>query len=243
MKQNHTVISVDFWNTLVKAETNGEKRHRVRMEALQIIARRYRPDITIKEIESAQEKVNQTYDKIWFEEHRTPSTFELISSLCREINITPAEQEVKDLSTIFQESIYDGPPDLADHVTEVIPELAEHYPMAIISDTMYSTGRVLREFLKERNLYDYFEVFVFSDETGYSKPNVKAFKTVLKETKANAKHSFHIGDIHNTDIIGAKNAGMKSILYTGASDVYKDVSNADYIVDNWLDIKALLLKT
>jgi len=243
VKVDHSVVSIDFWNTLVKAETNGETRQRVRMEALLFIANRYRPELTEEMVRVEQKTVNKEYDKIWLENHRTPSTFELLSSLFKRLDIQPNDQEIKDLSKIFQESIFDGPPELADHVTDVIPELADRYPLAIISDTMYSPGRVLREYLRERNLFQYFDTFVFSDETGYSKPNVKAFQTVLNNANANAEKSYHIGDIQLTDIIGAKLAGMKSILYTGVSDFYKNNSDADYIFDNWLDIKTLLLNS
>lgn len=243
MNKQHSVVSIDFWNTIVKAETNGEVRQRVRMEALQFIARKYRTDITPEIIKKVQSDVNADYDKMWLEEHRTPSTSELLTALFRRLNIQPTRQEMRDLAKIVQESIYDGPPDLADHIKEVIPELAQHYPLAIISDTMYSPGRILREYLRERDLIQYFDLCVFSDETGYSKPNVKAFKKVLEHTNAQAENSYHIGDIHLTDIIGAQNAGMKSILYTGVSETFKDTSDADYITDNWLDIQTLLLNS
>ncbi len=241
MKKNNAVISIDFWNTLVKAHTNGEKRHTVRMEALARIAKHHNISLSKEEILEAHKSASRLFDDIWFKQQRTLTTRELIDLILMSLHINPSTGEMDELIITFQESLHAGPPDLADHISEVLPELAERYKIALISDTMYSPGRVLRDYLKTRNLYHYFDTFVFSDEVGYSKPNIKAFQTVLSSTKSTPEYSYHIGDIQDTDIKGAKTAGMKAILYVGISDTYKASNNADYVIDDWNEIRTLLL--
>lgn len=241
MKKDKSVVSIDFWNTLVKANTNGDKRHSIRMNTMLDIVKRYRQDVTIEDLDEAHRQASRTFDKIWYGQQRTLTTEELIDQIFKELDIIPSIGEMDELILTFQESLYAGPPELADHISEVLPDLAGKYRLALISDTMYSPGRVLREYLKSKNLYDYFDVFVFSDEVGYSKPNIRAFQTVLDATHAIPKNSYHIGDIQDTDIQGAKTAGMNAILYTGVSQASKKNTNADYVMDNWCDIRSLLL--
>lgn len=241
MKKNNAVISIDFWNTLVKAQTNGEKRHAVRMEALTRIAKHHNISISEDDISEAHRSASRLFDDIWYGQQRTLTTRELIDRILTSLKINPSTGEMDELVITFQESLHAGPPELADHVSKVLPELAERYKIALISDTMYSPGRVLRDYLKSRNLYQYFGTFVFSDEVGYSKPNIKAFQTVLNSAKATPEYSYHIGDIQDTDIKGAKTAGMKAILYVGISDIYKTSNNADYVIDDWNEIRTLLL--
>jgi putative hydrolase of the HAD superfamily len=229
-------VSIDFWNTIVIAETGGEKRHKVRLEALNSLASQYDVTITEKAIATAKKKVSKEFDKVWFGEQRTLTSHDLVKRIVEILKIPAKKSEIDETTTVFMESLWVGPPAPADGVIDNIKKLAENYRLAIISDTMFSPGRVLRKYLDDIGILDGFDVTVFSDETGYSKPDIRAYQKVMKETNTASENSVHIGDIHKTDIIGAQQAGWKSILYTGVSDEYKDTSDADKIIDSWDDI-------
>ena len=65
-------------------------------------------------------------------------------------------------------------------VAETIPRLAASgYRLGLISDTSLTPGRVLREFLDQDGLLEYFSVLTFSDETGYPKPDPRMFISTL----------------------------------------------------------------
>lgn len=241
MNSDHTVITIDFWNTLVDAPTNGKRRTAVRMEALRETVKRYRDNLTQTELDQAYRHASDEYNRFWFNEERTLTTRDLIGCMFRFLDINPEKKEIDYLIGVFHQSIYEGPPDLAEGVAEIIPKLAYRFPLAIISDTMFSPGIVLREYLKRKGLFTFFRSFVFSDETGFSKPNIGAFRKALDATGCEAHSSYHIGDIHRTDVVGAHGAGMKSILYTGVSERDKYESDADYIIDSWDKIGELLL--
>lgn len=159
------------------------------------------------------------------------------------LQIPATEQEQKYLITAFEESLWEGPPNISDGAKEVIPKLAEHHALALISDTMYSPGRVIRKFLEQQDLRNYFQCFVFSDETGISKPHPNAYHRALSKTNSNAEQSWHIGDLVKTDITGAKEVGMQAVLFTAfkkdGEDNYEP--KPDHICKNWREIEALFL--
>lgn len=226
-------ISIDFWNTLVDASTGGKERHQARIDKLNEIANKYDKSISAQDVEDAKKKVSQDFDKQWLGEQRTMLTHELVKKIMEYLNIPATKSEREEATFTFQHSLLKGAPELAPGVLEIIPQLAEKYPLAIISDTMFSPGSVLRSYLMTKGLLQYFNHFVFSDEVGYSKPDKRAFHQVLEKNKAEAEHSFHVGDIQRTDIVGAQAVGMKAILYTGVSEQHLEGNTADHVAPNW----------
>ncbi|WP_395259666.1 HAD family hydrolase [Halalkalibaculum sp. DA3122] len=252
MPESQTMITIDFWNTLVQAETGGSDRREVRLRALRRVARKYQQTLPPEKIDEAKRKASKEFDKIWLNEHRTPTTSELVDNILAHLELPATKAERASLVEEFEESLWEGPPRLADNAGEVIAELAKRYPVGLISDTMYSPGRVLRKYLENHGLINYFSGFVFSDETGYSKPHPDAFRQLLDKSGSRAEHSWHVGDLVKTDIRGAKGLGMKAILFTGYSDgtyTYNEEDDMDaekkaepdHVCRNWNEVADILL--
>lgn len=241
MKKENALVSIDFWNTLVKGRSNGQKRHHIRITGIQDTGKKHGCELTEDQIVEAFSYVSNVFEEIWLGQQKTLTSPELLKILLDRLSLEPTHSEVKHLEEVFEESFLNAPPEPADGVAEAIPLLSTVYPLAIISDTMYTSGRTLRTYLDQLGLLGYFTSFVFSDEAGYSKPNVKAFQTVMKSVAAVPEHSFHIGDMDETDITGARNAGMFAILYTGVSDSAAHKNRADAVFDRWVDIVNYLL--
>jgi len=235
-------ISIDFWNTLVDAQTGGKQRHEARINKVKSIAAKYDKTVTNEQIEAAKKQISIEFDHEWLGKQRTMLTHELVDRILTHLNIPAKKAEKAALTFTFQHSLLMGPPELATDVITIIPQLAEKYPLAIISDTMFSPGSVLRAFLQTNQLLDYFSHFVFSDEVGYSKPDKRAFLQVLEKNKALAQHSIHIGDIQATDIKGAQSVGMKAVLFTGLSDSDANSTTADFTANSWKQVASFCLK-
>lgn len=237
------MISIDFWNTLVHAETGGKIRRQVRIEALREVASNYTDRISEEEYSKAKRAASDHFHRIWLNHQRTPSIQELLGSILDHLQIPATEQEQQYLITRFEESLWDGPPSISEGAEDIIPKLAEHHSLALISDTMYSPGRVIRKFLGEKGLRNHFQCFIFSNETGFSKPNPEAYHQALTKTNSEAKHSWHIGDLIKTDVTGAKDVGMQAILFTEFTNHENEDFDPkpDYICNNWTQIQEILL--
>lgn len=240
------MVSIDFWDTLVDAAVGGKKRRQIRFDALHEISSEYVTELPAAQIEAAAKEASEEFNRIWFNEQRTPKTEELVSAILNTLGIPATKKEMDHLVEVFEESLFEGEPAILDGAGETISALTERYQVTLISDTMYSPGRVIRNFLKHHGMLDYFDSFLFSDEAGYSKPNPKAFRKMLEDTGCVAENSYHIGDRLNTDISGAKKVGMCAILFSGVSKKSNGsdpAANAepDHECQNWQEVQDLLL--
>nr|WP_269140883.1 HAD family hydrolase [Pectinatus cerevisiiphilus] len=56
------------------------------------------------------------------------------------------------------------------------------------------------------------KIFI-SEDTGYLKPDINAFKYIEKQLNIISAETWYIGDTYETDIIGAYNAGWKTVWF------------------------------
>lgn len=241
-----SMVSIDFWDTLVDAAVGGKKRRKIRFEALCEVSSEYVTELPTAQIESATKEAAEEFNRIWFNQQRTPKTEELVKNILNALGIPATKKEMDYLVKKFEESLLAGPPAVLDGARDTIASLSGEYRITLISDTMYSPGRVIRNFLQEHSFLEHFDSFLFSDEVGYSKPNPKAYHRMLEETGCVAEESYHIGDRLNTDVAGAKKVGMNAILFTGIamkSDGTDgtDKTKPDYECASWQEVGQLLL--
>jgi putative hydrolase of the HAD superfamily len=121
------------------------------------------------------------------------------------------------------------PPDFAPHIHTALAELARRYTLGIISDTIHTTGRGVRQLLYQQGLLQYFRLFLFSDEVGESKPSPRIFRRASLELGLPPNMIAHIGDREANDIAGPLALGMRAILYAGIVDRGSASSRANAI--------------
>lgn len=226
-------LTIDFWNTLVVAHTNGPDRQQQRLDHLLQTARACRPEMTADGVEAAYAEAVRRFNAAWEEEHRTPTTAEIVRCVCEELTLELEAAQHEEAVTVFEEGLLHHPPELAPGVPEALDWAAGRYRLGLISDTMFSPGRVIRLLLEQHDLLRYFDAFVFSDEAGFSKPDVRAFRAAADALGTTPARLAHIGDLRRTDVAGAKKAGATAIQYTG---VYEDADTAplpDLILAHW----------
>lgn len=103
---------------------------------------------------------------------------------------------------------------------------------ALVCDTGFSPGRVVRRLLDREGLLDDLEFLVFSDEIGVPKPDARAFGTALEALGVPASDAVHVGDLRRTDVAGARAAGLASIRIRAANDDTSDLAEADRVADS-----------
>lgn len=94
---------------------------------------------------------------------------------------------------------------------ETLLVLSKHFHLGIISN-IWSDSKHFIEFLKLNNVYYLFEQIIFSSDFGSAKPSKKLFDIATKHFNKSPEEIVYIGDNYKRDVLGSKNAGMKSIL-------------------------------
>lgn len=104
---------------------------------------------------------------------------------------------------------------------------------ALVCDTGFTPGRVVRELLDRQGLLEHLEVCVFSDEAGVPKPHPSVFHAALEPLEALPAQAAHVGDLRRTDVAGARGAGMRSIRIRWHHDDTSAHPEADTVVDSY----------
>lgn len=114
---------------------------------------------------------------------------------------------------------------------------------ALICDTGFTPGRVVRRLLRDHGIE--LDHHFFSDEVGAPKPYPPIFKAALEATGSAPETAVHIGDLRRTDITGARNAGMSTIRFAGMHDdgwATEEITGdeADAVAHSWPEATDLL---
>lgn len=122
-------------------------------------------------------------------------------------------------------------------------EILEYIKSQNIKIGLLSNGSFIDQAQKSifLGIDNYFDAFVTVDLCLAEKPDQKAFHYVLDKLKVQPEETIMVGDSIQFDIIGAKNVGMKAILYAG-NKVYKvsETNPADGVINHLLDLKKFL---
>jgi putative hydrolase of the HAD superfamily len=92
---------------------------------------------------------------------------------------------------------------------EALERIRCDYAIAVISN---ADGRI-DAVLRRCGIADCFESITDSGIVGHEKPHPAIFEAALRSMKAQAAESLYVGDVHSVDYVGARNAGMESVLF------------------------------
>jgi putative hydrolase of the HAD superfamily len=106
-----------------------------------------------------------------------------------------------------------------DGARDVLAALAQAgVRRALICDTGFTPGRVVRQLLERVGLLEFLEATAFSDEVGVPKPNPEIFRAVLATLDVAPLAAVHVGDLRRSDVAGAKKVEMGSIRLRALHD-------------------------
>ncbi len=231
------VVTIDFWNTIFDS-SNGQMRNYIRNQEIRKAMKKIGFEPTDHQINDAVRAAWGHFNRLWTEEMRTPMPIESVEFIWNYFSLSYDKEIINEVVRSFETAILKYPPNLVQDASYAISKLSEDFQIGLISDTGFTPGSVLQELMKQKNIFQYFKSFSFSDETGVSKPHPKAYEKVLSELNCNPEEALHIGDIEDTDIKGAKNLGMKAVLFLGDPTANqtthtKQHSKADAIAHSW----------
>jgi putative hydrolase of the HAD superfamily len=214
-------ISFDIWDTLFiddsdeikRQELNLPSKSRARIDVILDEAEKMGSQISFDQISMAYTENLQEFNQKWQTKYVTELVPQRIAAICKKLNLRLPQASISHISKTWEEMELNISPDLVPEVDNTLKGLAQAYRLAIVSDAVVSSGRVLRQILQKLRLHPYFEVFIFSDEIGASKPSERIFRALLSELALPANQVVHIGDRPSNDVMGAQRCGIKAILY------------------------------
>ena len=124
------------------------------------------------------------------------------------------------------------------HVQETLNQCKGHYSLAIVSDAQRAYG--VPE-LRALGIYEYFNPVIISGDYGYRKPDPRLFQKALDRLQIRADQAIFIGNDCYRDIFGARQLGMKTILFRHPNDrVCPGDAEPDYIISEFAEMAAAL---
>lgn len=226
-------VTFDFWSTLVDGEITPE-RFMQRVARLHTVLDGAGHVCSPEELGAA---VQRTLTRVGDEARES-----LIdvgpegrwAVLAAELGIPDGIVPYELVEQAYEEITYAPLPEAMPHVHTAVAAMRQAgYRLAVICNTGMVGGRVLREVLKRHGLFDFFDVTVFSNEFGVSKPHPSIFEHTLSKLGAIAPHeALHVGDLEELDVEGARRAGLHSARYMPGTSGQID-TDADFVVTDW----------
>lgn len=230
-------ITLDFWGTLYQNAWAKNERLRLLGDVLAEAGQPRSPDA----LEAAYTRGWDLFGRIWSQEHR-PLRFEhWLAEMLASLQVDLPQQTRRELQAPIEEAVlHSSPPVPVPGVTEVVPRLAQHYRLGLISDVGLTPGRVMREFLRRDGLLEHLSALTFSDELGLTKPRPEAFLSTLEALGVPPERAAHVGDLPETDLRGARDVGMRTVLFLGVSNREDGRPLADAVFSDYAELEGLL---
>ena len=127
---------------------------------------------------------------------------------------------------------------LFPQVLDVLSRLKEQYLLAVVSDAQ--SAYALPE-LRAVGLHEYFSPVVISGDYGYRKPDARLFQTALDRLQVLPGQAVFIGNDGYRDIFGARQLGIKTILFRHTQDMTRpNEAEPDYIIREFAELTRAL---
>ena len=240
-------ITYDLWDTVFIDDSDEPKRSAQGLPSKKEARRQLVSQSLEKQAPISRELVDCAYaaadfafTKVWKEHHITWTVEERLNVVLVGLDRELPESEMKELVRQHEEMELECSPDLVKGMDDAIRKLSEHFKLVVISDAIFSPGRVLRCILAKYELEDCFDGFVFSDEAGCSKPDPRMFQKAAELSGCRIEEMVHIGDRESNDISGPQALGMRAVLFTGSMDRGSRNTRADAHCSNAHELPELI---
>lgn len=236
-------VTFDLWDTVFIDDSDEPKRKAQnlapkaieRRNLVESFLNKHQP-VSRQLIDLAFRTTDAAFRHVWYGQNVTWTVHERLSVLLKGLDVELPAPEMAELVRLHEEMELSVQPDIAANIATALAGLQGKYKLGVISDTIFSPGRVLKEILDANSILKYFDYFVFSDEIGCAKPNPLVFEDMARGLGVELDEIVHIGDRREKDIDGPHAVGAKGIFTTVVKDRGVENCNADAVCDNYLDL-------
>lgn len=246
-KRKIGAVTFDLWDCLFCDETDEPKRAAAGrppkpVERRQLVHEYLGRHGAIERatVDLAYDVADAAYRKVWHDLHVTMSVAERLEILLDGLKRTLPDGEFAELVRLHEDMELEFRPDPAPGALEALRSIHGRYPLAIVSDTIFSPGANLRKLLEGAGMLPYFDHFVFSDELGKSKPHPRVFESVAEAFSIDIQDIVHIGDRPHNDIGGPHAVGARGVLLTVVKDRPLDGHIPDAVCADYSELPSIL---
>jgi putative hydrolase of the HAD superfamily len=211
-----TTVTFDCWATLLHEDRTGpEQRPGARVRA-EMLAGRLGVEVAL-----AQAALAHAWSEHQIAWHRR-QVFDgpaMTDFALEKLGVRLESKDRRELSETLENHALERRVVTLQGARQVLERLAElGVRRALICDTGYASGRVVRTLLARAGLLELLEVTVFSDEVGVPKPHPKTFATALNGLGVDRTGVVHVGDLRRSDIAGGRAYGVGTVRLSQHND-------------------------
>lgn len=232
------ILSVDLWNTLYRHVGSAQSRTLRRNECVAAMC----GGLSLEQSRKVSETFSTEIDRFILEEwqaYRCPSKQAVIDHASRQYGLETKRAEA---FIDAMEGLYtaDLKPQLTAGAKDFLAWASQSRPIYMVSDTYFLRGGSIRNILHMDGVGHMFKATLFSDELGTKKINPRAFRVILDREQRPASDLLHIGDDHDSDCVGAKNAGAHTVLLREKTGPGGAHPAADFVCASFPEVRELL---
>lgn len=209
---NYGCIIFDLYNTLLDDSFGLAEREQYRFDNIYTILEKSQFPVKHAVLKKAFAEM--------FKHYAEKQAGNLAFSPFYQVEYLLSQLKINDI--IVFKKVYDC---YVDAVLQISPKLMKNVEAALkllkergkiiglISNTGMTPGYIIRLLLKQFGIFQYFDDMTFSDETGVLKPDRLIFEIAIKKLNMDKNDSIFIGDMKETDYMGARSAGLNAHLF------------------------------
>jgi putative hydrolase of the HAD superfamily len=212
-------VTFDLWQTLIFDDPElDRKRAQMRCEGLREVLSSRGLSLSLDALLEAHEESAPRFQAIW-RRNQHISTIDQIRLIVQiasgnGIDLPRDSSVIKMLERAYIEPLFTCPPTLNEDALVTLEGMRDRVrKVGLISNTGRAPGVALRELLQKLGILRFFDATVFSDEARCRKPDKRIFDLAASELGAELRNTIHVGDNPEADVWGAKQAGMRTVLF------------------------------
>lgn len=212
---NYKHLSFDLWLTLIKSNPEFKRKRNL------LFKEYFEIDCSLNKVTEVIRYYDVLINNINQNTGLNVDTFEIYYLILSALNVKIEDIDVNNLNLFYKETeilfMEFKPILIYPQIHLLFMEIVKYEKQInILSNTGFIKGITLRKLLNYYELDEYFSFQLYSDETGFSKPNDKMFGLLYDQINKNKVITkldvLHIGDNKIADYEGAINYGFNALL-------------------------------
>ena len=213
--RQYSHISFDLWLTLIQSNPHyKQKRNRLLIEFFNLSIEPEVVDTIYKKFDCLFNAINEITGG-------NLDAYELWLIFLGELDVNVKEVSLETLKEFIAQTetlFFEYPPVLIDSNTPLLFErlVNEGHTLSLLCNTAFTKSDFLRKLLDQLGVAKHLSFQLYSDEMGFSKPNIKVYENLftelLKMKPIEKEQILHVGDNPGADFKGARNFGIHSRL-------------------------------